>query len=76
MPQIRDILGHVYVEIAPGKRKCRRKRGEHSISKGEACLVIKGGPYNAPQSYCRLCASDILDSADGRLTDIRKGLSL
>ena len=76
MPQIRDILGHVSVEAAGKKRKCTRKPGEHSISKGEPCLVIKGGPYNAPQSYCCLCAVAILDKADISLSGIRQDLGL
>jgi len=76
MPKIRDILVHACVETAGKKRKCARKPSEHSIAKGEPCLVIKGGPYNAAKSYCRVCAKDILGAAEGRVSEFRLSLNL
>ena len=76
MPQIRDILVHVCVQTAGKKRKCSRKPSKHSIIMGEECLVIKGGPYNAEKSYCRICAQDILSAADDKLAEFRGLLNL
>jgi hypothetical protein len=58
MPKIRDIICHVSVEIASRSRICHRNRKEHSIQRGEACLVVKddsGGKKN----YCHICAAEI-----------------
>ena len=74
MPKIRDIVGHVCVETAGKKRKCARIPGEHSIAKGQPCLVIKGGPYDAEKSYCHICAQAILSSAEKRLVDFHQSL--
>lgn len=71
MPKIREILGHVSIQTAARKRKCTRKPDKHAIAKGESCLVIKGGTYNAEQSYCGECASAILDKAEQDLSHLR-----
>lgn len=70
MHQIKDIIIHVSVEVAGRTRKCHHSRGKHSISKGEPCLVIKGGSYNAARNYCRECAEPILKKAELRLAEI------
>lgn len=59
MAKVRQILKHVSVEVAKGKRHCRRNR-EHCIEPGQACLVIRddGGPYT--RQYCAECAEAIL----------------
>lgn len=75
MPKTREILGHVSVQIAGKKRKCARNPSKHSISKGQPCLVIKGGTYNAEKSYCGECAADILDLADEQLKQLRIDLA-
>ena len=74
MAKIREVLIHVSVETASGRRKCARKPGVHSIAKGESCLVVKGGEYNAPKSYCRECAAPILDKAERQLSDMKSEL--
>lgn len=75
MPKTREILGHVSVQIAGKKRKCTRNPGKHSIPKGEPCLVIKGGTYNAEKSYCRECAADILELAEKQLEQFKLSLA-
>jgi hypothetical protein len=59
MAKVRQILKHVNVEVAKGKRRCRRNR-VHTILAGEPCLVIRddAGPYS--RNYCRECALPIL----------------
>jgi hypothetical protein len=74
MPKVRDILIHVDVETAAAKRKCHHKPKKHSIAKGEPCLVVRGGPYNASKNYCRQCASEILRHLDDRVREILNSL--
>jgi hypothetical protein len=75
MPKIRDILVHVSVEAAKGKRKCHRTRSR-TIEKGEQCLVIKTGPMNTPYSYSSENARQILDSAWTKLGGLYADLNL
>ena len=75
MPKIRDVLIHMNVDVADRKRKCHRSP-KHSISKGETCLVIHGGPYNAGKNYCADCAAPILANAEKKLQLARKDLEL
>lgn len=74
MPKIREVLGHVSVQTAGRKRKCTRKPAAHSIAKGDECLVIRGGPYNAEQSYCGECAEPILATAEQHIAQLRSKL--
>lgn len=74
MAKIRDVLVHVVVETAAKKRKCHHTK-KHSISKGEACLVVKGGEFNSGKNYCKECAEKMLALVDDRLEDIRADLS-
>lgn len=76
MSKVRDILVHACVEVAGRKRKCSRKPTKHSIVKGESCLVLKGGTYNAGKSYCSVCAQEILDVANGRMAELRGELGI
>lgn len=76
MAAIRNIIGHISVEVAKKKRACQRNSKEHSISKGEPCLVIKGGSYNAGKSYCCICAKPILKLAENRLSEIQKEMGI
>ena len=69
MPQIRDVLVHVCVETAKGRRKCYRNK-KHSIQKNEQCLVVKTGSIGSKHNYCRECAQKILDRAGDRLAEI------
>lgn len=75
MPKIRDILVHVSVEAAKGKRKCHRTRAR-TIEKGERCLVIKSGPMNAPYSYSSENAKQMLDGAWEKLSSLYVELHL
>ena len=75
MAQVRDLLGHARVEQAQRRRICHRKRGAHSIEKGQSCLVISdanGGGKN----YCAICASDILKKARGTIATFADELGL
>jgi hypothetical protein len=73
MPATKDILRHVSIETAGKKRKCYRK-SDHSITKGEVCLVVKDGPQNQ-RTYCTVCASDILEKAQGNLEKLTAAMS-
>ena len=75
MPKIRDILVHVSVETARGKRHCHRTRAR-TIEKGELCLVVKTGPMNAPYSYSAENAKQMLDDAWKKLQSLYKDLNL
>jgi hypothetical protein len=75
MPKIRDLLVHVSVEVAQGKRKCRRTSAR-TIEKGERCLVVKSGPMNAPYSYSSENAKQMLDGAWKKLGGLYVELDL
>jgi hypothetical protein len=75
MPKIRDILGHVTVEIAQRKRRCRRD-AKRAIVKGEKCLVVQTGPTKDPYSYCRDNARPMLDQTWLKLAGIYAELRL
>lgn len=68
MAQVRQMLKHVHVESAKGRRACRRNRN-HLIARGSPCLVIRddGAPFT--RTYCQDCALPILKrcAADLRL---------
>ena len=74
MPKVREVIGHVTVEVAKRKRKCTRMPKKHSILQGETCLVIKGGTYNAPQSYCKECGLEIISVAEAAIQDFLSAL--
>jgi hypothetical protein len=66
MGQVRDVLVHVYVEVAERQRICHHNRKQHSITKGIACLAVyeaDGGRKN----YCLPCAEQILTKAKTKL---------
>lgn len=75
MPKVRDILGHVKVEKAARQRICHRNRTEHSIGKGERCLVIEDPATHGSKNYCGECAKPILDSAKLRLSELEEQMS-
>ena len=75
MAQVRNLLNHVCVEEAAARRICHRKRGVHSILKGQVCLVVSddnGGSKN----YCTLCALDILKKAHATVAELANALGL
>ena len=66
MSPLRRILKHVSVFTAARRRKCHRNPKEHSITKGQAFLLIKEqGQGN--KNYCRVCARPILRQAQDDL---------
>jgi predicted nucleic acid-binding Zn ribbon protein len=75
MAKTRDIIVHVSVEQAGKQRKCHHKPKKHSIAKGEHCLVVKGGAFNAGKNYCSECAAEMLKLAEDRLEQIRMSLN-
>ena len=68
MPRVRNILGHVSVEVAARKRRCHRSGGTHGILVGDACLVVKDGLNR--KNYCRECSAEILTLAGIRLAHL------
>ncbi len=74
MPKVRDVLTHVSVEIASKRRICHRKRNEHSIEKGQVCLVIKDHSMGAKKNYCVECAPEILAVAKARIASLEEEL--
>ena len=72
MPAIRSVLKHVTIDTAKAKRKCHRKPNDHSITKGEVCLVIKD--QGRPRNYCRVCAPPILQKAQADIDLLMTGL--
>jgi hypothetical protein len=75
MAQIRDILNHLTVENAARKRICHRNRNNHSIEKGERCLVIQDMATRGSKNYCGECAKPILDAAKMRLSALEQEMS-
>lgn len=74
MPKVREVLGHLRVEMAKKERICHRHRTSHAIARGGICLAIYGGAPRARKNYCRECAKLILDRAEGDLGRIRAEL--
>jgi len=74
MAKIRDILKHVSVEVALRERICHRKRGEHSVPKGERCLVVKDDLTEGKKNYCAACAKDIIAAAAARIQELETEL--
>jgi hypothetical protein len=73
MAAVRDIITHVEVEIALGKRICHRNRKQHSVQKGQKSLAIHdhdGGRKN----YCLPCAMDILAAAKLKLLTLEQDI--
>jgi hypothetical protein len=73
MAAVRDILIHVEVQTASGKRKCHHKPQQHAIKKDQRCLAIHdkdGGRKN----YCPECAMDILNRAEKTLASFYQEL--
>jgi hypothetical protein len=72
MAKVRDLLCHVSVETALRPRKCHHNTRKHAIRTGQVCLVIKDASTGAKKNYCGLCAREILNDADVRLSEISK----
>jgi hypothetical protein len=62
MAAVRDIVTHVEIQVASGKRICHHNRRQHSVPSGSKCLAVHdhdGGRKN----YCLPCALEILAKA-------------
>jgi len=69
----RDILKHVTIEAAKGRRKCHRDKN-HSIAKGELCVVIHESNFGGSKNYCVVCSQDILNAAGNKLSSLNSEL--
>ncbi len=65
MPAVKNVLKHVRVERAKGRRICERNRQTHVIKRGDLCLVVQNG-QDAP-NYCVECGTEILSLAQTTL---------
>ena len=74
MAKVRDILKHASIDTAGARRKCYRKPKEHSILKGELCLVLRDDDGRGKKNYCTSCAKEILLMASTKLRDLEEGL--
>lgn len=70
MGKTRDILGHVFVDVAKRKRKCHHKSKEHAIVEGQRCLVIRESDGLGHKNYCVQCAHEILEAASQKLSKL------
>lgn len=71
MAAVRDIITHVDVEVALGKRICHHNRRQHSVAAGQKCLAVHehdGGRKN----YCLPCALEILAKAKTKLLTLER----
>lgn len=75
MPQVRRVLGTVTVQTATRKRVCHRNRRDHSIPRGEKCLVIRDDASGGAKNYCVPCGLAILDQAADDLGRLRTDLA-
>lgn len=74
MAKVRQVLGHVSVEVAQRRRVCHRNRRQHSIAKDVACLVVRDPATGNSKNYCFRCAEAILDRAEDDLEALRAEL--
>jgi hypothetical protein len=74
MAKVREILGHVSVDTAKGKRICHRNRRSHSIAKGDVFLAIRDPASGGSKNYCVACAETILERAAADLAALHRGI--
>ena len=74
MPAVKDVVRHLTTEVAGRRRKCYRQPLKHTILKGEICLTVKDGPQQT-RTYCQACAREIIELAQGRLSELALKLS-
>lgn len=75
MGKVRQVLNGVSVEEAKRQRICHHNRKKHSVSKGEACLVIRDPSTGGSKNYCIECGNEILDVASTDLDALRADLN-
>ena len=73
MSRVRRVV-NASVEVAAAKRICHHNRKDHSISKGEACLVVRDPSSGGKKNYCDICGLEILDRAADDLHVLREQL--
>jgi hypothetical protein len=66
MAMVRQVLGHVSVEIAQRRRKCHRDPKKHEIPQNGPCLIVAAGRFER-KNYCPDCAKGILEKAKADL---------
>jgi hypothetical protein len=71
MGAVRDIITHVEVEIALGKRICHHNRRHHSVPAGHKCLAVHDHD-GSRKNYCLPCALEILAKAKTKLFTLEK----
>jgi hypothetical protein len=71
MAQTRRVFNGITVETAARKRLCYHNRRQHSVGKGESCLVIKDASGAGKKQYCVTCGLAILDLASDDLEALR-----
>ena len=75
MAKVRAVLGHVEVQTAKLQRVCHRNRDDHSIRAGESFLLVHNPGGTGYKNYCRQCASQILQRAEGDLVALKSALT-
>ena len=73
MPRHKSLVVSAEVVVAGRRRKCYHS-SEHTILKGERCLVVKD--KMAKKGYCRQCAATMLQNADREIAEICNTLSV
>jgi hypothetical protein len=71
MAAVRDIITHVDVEVALGKRICHRNRKQHSVTAGQKCLAVHDQD-GSRKNYCLPCALEILAKAKTKLLTLEQ----
>ena len=72
MAKTRRVFNGVTVETAARRRLCYHNRRQHSVAKGENCLVIKDTSGAGKKQYCVTCGLAILDLASDDLDALRR----
>ena len=74
MPKVRNVIKHLSIEKAAGKRKCHTNSA-HTIAIGERHLaqVVQSGQR---ENICKECAGKVFDEAEAHLAALRKDLGV
>jgi hypothetical protein len=73
VPKTRNVLNHLYVETAVGRRKCHTN-SKHSIEPGDTHLAQETA--TGRHNICLACAGKVLDVAEQELADLRSELGV
>jgi hypothetical protein len=72
MARTRRVFNGITVETAARKRQCYHNKREHSVNKGERCLVVNDASGAGKKQYCVPCGFAILDLAADDLQTLRE----